>query len=125
MRRDRRVEQVSFARRAAEQSLRVEDLLLMSCICGTGLDTVPLPGEVSAGAIESLLLDLSALALRLSKPLTARLMPMPGKKAGDALSFEFPYFAEGKVMELRDANVGGWWEQSAQIPIVPRPPNRS
>jgi uncharacterized protein (UPF0210 family) len=31
--------------------------------------------------IYPILLDIGALALRLNKPLTARLMPIPGKKA--------------------------------------------
>jgi hypothetical protein len=49
----------------------------------------------------ALLLDLAALALRLDKPLTARLMPIPGKGAGDATTFDFPFFANSRVMELK------------------------
>jgi len=69
-------------------------------VCGTGLDTIPLPGDVTADQIAALLLDLSALALRLDKPLTARLMPIPGKKAGDPTDFDFSFFANSKVMTL-------------------------
>ena len=36
----------------------------------------------ASGDFNALLLDVAALALRLNKPLTARLMPIPGKKAG-------------------------------------------
>jgi len=50
--------------------------------------------------IAALLLDLSALALRLEKPLTARLMPIPGKGAGDSTGFDFAFFANSKVMAL-------------------------
>ncbi|MGB8215176.1 MAG: DUF711 family protein [Anaerolineales bacterium] len=89
-----------LARRAAEGTLTVKDLLLYSAVCGTGLDTLPLPGDTSADQITALLLDLSALALRLNKPLTARLMPIPGKKAGDPANFDFGYFASGRVMAL-------------------------
>jgi uncharacterized protein len=46
-------------------------------------------------------LDLAALALRLDKPLTARLMPVPGKKAGDPTGFTFEFFANSRVMALR------------------------
>ena len=81
------LEDAVLAERAAEGSLTVKDLLLYSAVCGTGLDTVPLPGDTSADQIAALLLDLSALALRLDKPLTARLMPIPGKKAGDPDQF--------------------------------------
>jgi uncharacterized protein (UPF0210 family) len=61
---------------------------------------VPLPGDTTAEQISALLLDLSALALRLDKPLTARLMPIPGKKAGDPTDFDFSYFANSRVMAL-------------------------
>ena len=89
-----------LARRAAEGTLTVKDALLYSAVCGTGLDTVPLPGDTPAEHIVPLLLDLCALAVRLDKPLTARLMPIPGKKAGDETGFDFDFFAKGKVMAL-------------------------
>ncbi|MGZ6316973.1 MAG: DUF711 family protein, partial [Anaerolineales bacterium] len=70
-------------------------------VCGTGLDTVPLPGDTSTEQIFPLLLDLCALALRLDKPLTARLMPIPGRRAGDPTTFDFGFFANSKVMALQ------------------------
>jgi len=90
-----------LAWRAAEGTLSVKDLLLFSAVCGTGLDTVPLPGDASPEQISALLLDVAALALRLDKPLTARLMPIPGKKAGDPTGFTFDFFANSRVMALR------------------------
>ena len=78
----------------------IKDALLFSAVCGTGLDTVPLPGNTTSEQLVPLLLDLSALALRLNKPLTARLMPIPGKKAGDETNFDFEFFAQSKVMGL-------------------------
>lgn len=95
-----------LARRAAEGTLTVKDLLLYSAVCGTGLDTVPLPGDVSVDQIAALLLDISALALRLDKPLTARLMPVPGKKAGEATTFDFGFFANSRVMALEAEPLG-------------------
>ncbi len=89
-----------LAKRAAEGTLTIKDLLLYSTVCGTGLDTVPLPGNTTADQLVPLLLDLSTLALRLDKPLTARLMPVPNKRAGDATNFDFGFFANSKVMML-------------------------
>lgn len=94
------LEDAVLAKRAAEGTLTVKDLLLYSAVCGTGLDTVPLPGDVTVNQIAALLLDLSSLALRLDKPLTARLMPVPGKQAGDPTSFDFGFFANSRVMPL-------------------------
>lgn len=89
-----------LAKRAAEGTLTIKDALLYSAVCGTGLDCVPLPGDTPSERLVPLLLDLCALALRLDKPLTARLMPIPGKRAGDATNFDFSFFAPSKVMRL-------------------------
>ncbi len=89
-----------LAERAAQGVLDLKDLLLYSAVCGTGLDTIPLPGNSTAEEISPLLLDLAALSQRLDKPLTARLMPIPGKCAGDATGFNFEYFANSRVMAL-------------------------
>jgi uncharacterized protein len=94
-----------LAKRAAEGTLSIKDILLYSAVCGTGLDTIPLPGDTTAEQMVPLLLDLCALALRLDKPLTARLMPIPGKKAGDETNFDFAFFAPGKVMALDSAGL--------------------
>ncbi|HEX9617658.1 MAG TPA: DUF711 family protein, partial [Anaerolineales bacterium] len=83
------------------------DLLLYSAVCGTGLDTVPLPGDVTVGQLQAILLDLAALAQRLEKPLTARLMPIPGKAAGEDTGFDFAYFANSRVLSVRAEPLGG------------------
>jgi uncharacterized protein (UPF0210 family) len=94
-----------LAERSAEGYLTITDLLLYSTLCGTGLDTLPLPGDVSVETITALLMDLGALSLRHDKPLTARLMPIPGKRAGERVHFDFPYFADSRVMEIRSTRV--------------------
>ncbi len=114
------LEDAILAKRAAEGGLTVKDLLLYSAVCGTGLDTVPLDGGVTIPQLTALLLDLSALALRLDKPLTARLMPVPGKKAGDLTAFDFDFFANSRVMALdAEALVAGLGE-SAVVPLRSR-----
>jgi hypothetical protein len=97
------LEDATLAERAAEGILTVKDVLLYSAVCGTGLDTIPLPGDTQPEQIIPVLMDLCALALRLDKPLTARLMPVPGKKAGEPTTFDFGFFANSKVMALEAA----------------------
>jgi len=109
--------------RAASGQLSVKDLLLYSAVCGTGLDTVPLPGDISVAEIESILWDVAALAVRLGKPLTARLMPIPGKKAGDPTEFDFGYFANSRVMHVEGQTVRTPLDSSDPIPLAPRTPN--
>ena len=96
------------AARAAEGRLSVNDLLLYCSVCGAGLDTVPLPGAIDRETLAGILVDVGALSLRLNKPLTARLMPIPGKKAGDDIHFDFAYFADSRVLAPREGGSGGF-----------------
>lgn len=94
------LEDAVLAQRAVERRFRPNDLLLYSAVCGTGLDTLPLPGSVSEEALARLLEDLRALSVRLGKPLTARLMPIPGREPGDPVRFDFAYLAPSAVIAL-------------------------
>jgi uncharacterized protein len=113
------LEDTVLAARAAEGLLTVHDLLMYSAVCGTGIDTVPLPGDTPREDIAALLLDISALALRLNKPLTARLMPVPGKIAGETTHFDFPYFANSRIMPLRASGLHGYLAGDESIEIRP------
>jgi uncharacterized protein (UPF0210 family) len=116
------LEDARLAERAAEGRLTIKDLLLYSTVCGTGLDTIPLPGDTSPGQIAALLTDICALALRLDKPLTARLMPVPGKQAGDQTGFDFGYFANSRVMALKAEDLGGTLGGRETVKLNPRLP---
>lgn len=96
-----------LAARAGQGLLTVNDLLLYSAVCGTGLDTVPLPGNVSQEELAGILLDVAALSRALRKPLTARLLPVPGKSAGETTEFDFPYFANSAVLPTRGLGAKG------------------
>jgi len=109
-----------LAERAASGVLTIPDLLLMATVCGTGLDTIPLAGDVSAEAITALLVDLGALALRHDKPLTARLMPIPGKVPGDPVEYSFEYFASSKVMALDAQPLQGLLAGQEDVLFKPR-----
>ena len=91
------MEDVIIARRWEEGRIGLHDLLAYSSVCGTGLDTVPLPGDSSATDLTRLLLDVTALAVRLRKPLSARLFPVPGTRSGDRTAFTSPYLTNTTV----------------------------
>jgi uncharacterized protein (UPF0210 family) len=112
-------EDSALAARAADGSLSVNDLMLYASVCGAGLDTVPIPGDVGAEEIMALLIDLGALALRQDKPLTARLMPIPGKAAGEEVHFNFPYFAATHVMPVQARPLNGLLAGSSVLQIGP------
>jgi len=76
-----------LARRWAEGTYTIDSLLAYSAVCAGGLDTVPLPGDISEEQIARILGDVASLAYKWKKPLAARLLPVPGKKAGDRTAF--------------------------------------
>jgi uncharacterized protein len=94
------LEDFTLACCAAQGTLSVKDLLLFSAVCGTGLDTIPLPGDTTVDQLYAVLLDLAALAQRLDKPLAGRLMPIPGKLAGEPTGFDFAFFSNSRIMSL-------------------------
>ena len=87
-----------LAQRAAEGRFGISELLLYSSVCGTGLDVVPLPGDTQVDALAAIVSDVAALATKYRKPLSARLFPVPGKRAGESVSFDNPYLTETIVM---------------------------
>jgi len=109
-----------LATRTEDAAFGIKDLLLYSTMCGTGLDTVPLPGDATPEQLSAVLLDVAAIALRLNKPLTARLMPIPGKKAGDMTGFDFEFFANGRVMNLDALPLTGVFSGEEIFSITPR-----
>lgn len=96
------LEDLRLAQRAAEGRFTLNDLLLYSAICGTGLDVVPLPGDIALDHLAAIIGDVAALSHRLRKPLAARLLPIPGKQAGEVARFDNPYLTEAPVMGSPD-----------------------
>jgi uncharacterized protein (UPF0210 family) len=106
-----------LAERAGDGHISVNDLLSYSAVCGAGLDTIPLAGDVSLETVAGVLLDVAALASRLDKPLTARLMPMPGLAAGDPVNIDFLWFAPSKAMALQSGGVTGHLQEQTRTRI--------
>lgn len=94
------MEDVVLAKRWAEGRFGLDELLAYSGVCGTGLDTVPLPGDTPADDLAKVIWDVASLAVRLRKPLSARLLPVPGKQAGETTDFSSPYLVNTLVKPL-------------------------
>lgn len=85
------MEDKRLAQRWAEDTYDIDSLLAYSSVCGTGLDTVPLPGDVTEERLVKIFGDVAALAWKWHKPLTARLQPVADKRAGDRTDFDSQY----------------------------------
>lgn len=95
------LEDYTIAKRLTEDRFNLDTLLLYSTMCGTGLDCIPLPGDITERELFYIMLDVCTISTILNKPLTARLMPIPGKQAGEDIEFDFEYFAPSKVLPIR------------------------
>jgi uncharacterized protein (UPF0210 family) len=85
------MEDKRLAQRWAEGSYSADSLLAYSAVCGTGLDTLPLIGNVSEAQLARIFADVASLAWKWNKPLSARLLPVQGKRVGDRTEFSDPY----------------------------------
>jgi uncharacterized protein len=89
-----------MAKRWAESAYNIDSLLAYSAVCGTGLDTIPLPGDVSIEQMDRMYADVASLATKWNKPLSARLQPIPNKKPGDQTDFKSPYLFNTTIHPL-------------------------
>jgi uncharacterized protein len=89
-----------LAQRWAQSTYDVDSLLAYSAVCATGLDTVPLPGDISVEQIERVFADIASLAFKWNKPLAGRILPVKGKKAGDQTDFQDPYLFNTTLRSL-------------------------
>ena len=91
------MEDTLLAQRWAEGTYNIDSVLAYSAVCGAGLDTIPLPGDITERQIEQILADVASLAVKWNKPLSARLLPVAGKKAGDRTEFDDPFLVNTTI----------------------------
>jgi len=89
-----------LAQRWSEGTYDIDSLLAYSAVCGTGLDTVPLPGDVTEEQLTRIIGDMATLAYKWKKPLSTRLLPVKGKKAGQMTDFDNPHLVNAKLQAL-------------------------
>jgi len=80
-----------LAKRWEAGTINRDSLMSYSSVCSTGLDAIPLPGDITLHELENIIGDMASLAVKWHKPLSARLLPVAGKKAGEMTEFSSPY----------------------------------
>ncbi len=68
-------------------ALSLDKLEAMTCVCSVGLDMIALPGDASAATISAIIADEMAIGMVNNKTTAVRVIPVPGKKAGDWAEF--------------------------------------
>jgi uncharacterized protein (UPF0210 family) len=94
------LEDTRLAQRWSDGHVSLDALLSYSAVCGTGLDTIPLPGDISAEQLSLIIGDMASLAVKWHKPLSARLLPVLGKGWGEMTEFDDPFLVNAKLQPL-------------------------
>ena len=70
-----------------QHSICLEKLEAMTCVCSVGLDMIAIPGDTPATTISGIMADEMAIGMVNNKTTAVRLIPAPGKKAGEWVEF--------------------------------------
>ncbi len=81
--------------------LSLEKLEAMTSVCSVGLDMVIIPGDTPPSTIAAIIADEMAIGVINGKTTAVRLIPAPGKKAGDIVEFG-GLFGASPVIEVRN-----------------------
>lgn len=68
-------------------SINLEKLEAMTCVCSVGLDMITIPGDTSASTISGIIADEMAIGMVNNKTTAVRIIPVPGKGAGEWAEF--------------------------------------
>jgi len=80
-------EDMGMVAAASSGALSLEKLEAMTSVCSVGLDMVAIPGDTPAETIAGLIADEMAIGVMNHKATAARLIPVPGARAGETIEF--------------------------------------
>ncbi len=89
----------ALAHAVQQGTLRLEKLEAMTSVCSVGLDMIAIPGDTDADTISAIIADEAAIGMVNNKTTGVRLIPVPGKKAGDMAVFG-GLFGEATIIDI-------------------------
>lgn len=109
-------EDLNIAEAARNGSLSIEKLEAMTSVCSVGLDMIALAGDTSPETLAGIIADEMAIGVINRKTTAARLIPVPGKKAGEKAFFG-GLLGEATIIPVRSMNgSGGFISLGGRIP---------
>ena len=80
-------EDLNISEAARKGYIGLDKLEAITAVCSVGLDMIALPGDTTAETIAAIMADEMAIGVINNKTTATRLIPVPGKKAGDSAFF--------------------------------------
>ncbi|TAL17707.1 PFL family protein [bacterium] len=108
-------EDAAMIRAAEEGAITIEKLEAMSAVCSVGLDMIAVPGDTSAETLAGIIADEMAIGVANNKTTAVRIIPAPGKKAGDRVHFG-GLLGEAPVMPVSRVSAEGFIRRGGRIP---------
>lgn len=96
-------------------ALTLEKLEAMTCVCSVGLDMIAIPGDTSSETISAIIADEIAIGVINHKTTAARLIPAPGKKVGERVTFG-GLLGEAPVMPVHPFSSYDFVHRGGRIP---------
>ncbi|MDR2433821.1 MAG: PFL family protein [Treponema sp.] len=96
-------------------AISLDKLEAMTSVCSVGLDMIALPGDTSAAAISAIIADEMAIGMVNNKTTAVRVIPAPGKKAGDWVEFG-GLLGGAPVMAVNPAKSDAFISRGGRIP---------
>jgi uncharacterized protein (UPF0210 family) len=96
-------------------AISLDKLEAMTSVCSVGLDMIALPGDTSAATISGIIADEMAIGMVNNKTTAVRVIPAPGKKAGDWVEFG-GLLGGAPVMAINPAKSDAFISRGGRIP---------
>ncbi|QQO08579.1 PFL family protein [Breznakiella homolactica] len=96
-------------------TITIDKLEAMTSVCSVGLDMIAVPGDTSAATLSAVIADEMAIGMVNNKTTAVRIIPVPGKKAGDWAEFG-GLLGGAPVMALNSAKSDAFIARGGRIP---------
>ncbi len=96
-------------------ALGLDKLEALTAVCSVGLDMFAIPGDVPEETINAIIADELAIGIINNKTTAVRVIPVPGKKAGDSVKFG-GRLGTAPVMEVNPFSAKDFLKRGGRLP---------
>jgi uncharacterized protein (UPF0210 family) len=96
-------------------SLTLDKLEALTAVCSVGLDMFAVPGDTPEETINAIIADELAIGIVNNKTTAVRIIPVPGKKAGESVDFG-GLLGEAPVMKVSAYSAKNFLKRGGRLP---------
>ena len=95
--------------------LGIDKLEAMTCVCSVGLDMIAVPGDTPEETLSAIIADEAAIGMVNAKTTAVRIIPVPGKRAGEEVNFG-GLLGGAPIMPVNRASSAAFIARGGRIP---------